>query len=141
MTTPVIAYNDFLSRVPDANNLVFLGMTELAAKGMNHPGNFVSYNWKVLYAKIDYKVVGVIAFEFQELSNSYWICMSYVLPDYRRLGVHSALWKGLIDHCKQEKVERVYTSISIKNSSMLDVAKSQGRVPTSVNYVYELEKS
>ncbi len=115
-------------------------MTELAAKGMNAPGNYVSYNWKVLYANINNKVVGVTTYEFQEISNSYWICLSYVLPEYRRIGVHSALWKALLERCKQEKVERVYTSISIKNSSMLDVAKSQGRVPTSVNYVYELEK-
>jgi hypothetical protein len=73
--------------------------------------------------------VGVITFENEPALKRVWVFQSYVLPEYRRRGIYTAMWDSLVLHAINEcKAKSIQSGVHVKNVEMRAAAKSQGRI-------------
>lgn len=95
---------------------------------------FPTPNLEGILAKLNDKVVGFLSFE--EHDGGYWTNLTYVVPEHRRKGIHTAMFEKLKARAESEKKSKIVSSSDIGNEASNKSQLSQGRVPTSYNYVY-----
>jgi len=76
--------------------------------------------------------IGIITYEVQKHSKSYYILLGYVSPNSRQQGVYRLLWNALVARAKEEKINKIVSSAHVNNKAMREAAKKLGREESGV---------
>ena len=96
----------------------------------------ISYDSEGILAYVDDKLAGFMSFEREKWNNSISIGLAYVLPEYRLKGVHSAMFKDLVDFTKSINFSYITTGTHVNNKEAQAAFEAQGRVLTILRYHY-----
>lgn len=136
---PKIVHHDAFCRTP-AVRLAARGWLELLdANLIDDSGIPFGWDYKsiVAYSEDD-TPIGVLVWADQAWGNQISISLAYVLPDYRRMGVHTAMWLAIVDKARELKRPVISSSASIRNAASRASMASQGRGETGVSTVYHV---
>jgi GNAT superfamily N-acetyltransferase len=86
--------------------------------------------------------VAVLTYYDRPAMNDMWISLAYVLPEWRRKGVHTALFARLVEKAKEAKRRAICSGAHINNTASRQAMLAQGRVEQFVttNFVVPLEE-
>jgi ribosomal protein S18 acetylase RimI-like enzyme len=87
------------------------------------------------------KAVGFLAFHVDETNRDCHVTLSYVIEQYRGLGLHDRMWDQLVKWCKKHKYPMISSATSVHNTHMQRVMARQGRVPVSINYAFYVDEA
>lgn len=92
-------------------------------------------NWAIV-AFMGLVPVGLIAYENVKWRKIVWISLSYVVPKYRRRGIHTRLFKELRKKALtlEGAPREIQGGVSAKNTVMQSAAIAQGRQATFTVY-------
>lgn len=71
--------------------------------------------------------VGFLAYSWDEEAEEIWIELSFILPEYRRKGIYTALFERLVQIANRKGASSVRSGIHPNNEPMLKAAVSTGR--------------
>lgn len=133
-----IEHYDGLNRTP-ALPLAVEGWFRLFQQGL--AGDTVQVQWdhnSLVAFDNDDVAMGIITYAHLEYLKSLTVCIGYVRPAYRRLGVYRALWDALVGKATEMKASVIDSSTFIENAPMRAVASDQRRRETSVNLRFDV---
>ena len=74
------------------------------------------------------EAVGVISWRLTDGGAEIWICMGYVLPQFRRCGIYRELWEGLVLHARESGAVRIDASEEVLGGIEIGRASCRERV-------------
>lgn len=108
--------------------------------GQSSKGVAVSENpWTVVAMDGDKCVGFALHFPYPSV-NALWIEASYVDPDYRRRGIHKAMFERVVLQAKIEGCESVQSAAHVNNKESIASMKRQGREVFGLMFTYDVEK-
>lgn len=88
----------------------------------------------------DGKPVGFILIMPYRETDCLWISDAFVLPEYRRKGIHSLMFARVARQAEIEGVSAVGSGVHVTNKASIAAMESQGREVTGFFYRYEIKK-
>ncbi len=123
--------SDSLASSP-ALPLIVQGWAQMLEKGMAdpHSPNVVSSDHHVLWVEDTQEanqVVAAMSYMNYQSSNTFWICVSYVRPEYRRLGLYKTMYSRLKQLARKGSYSSICSGVVESNTVMQETAQSTGR--------------
>jgi GNAT superfamily N-acetyltransferase len=87
------------------------------------------------------EAVGVISWRKTDGGAEVWICMGYVLPQFRRCGIYRRLWEALIRHARKIGAVRIGSATNLANKEMRAFYRASGRTETNVISMFRLNRA
>lgn len=72
------------------------------------------------------KVMGFLSFRPYEDQKEMWIIMAYVKPEYRRQGLHKAMFDRLVEYCTEKGFFAINSGAAWTNSASIESQKKRG---------------
>lgn len=89
----------------------------------------------VLIAFVDDRPVGFLAYRYDATCGSWWIMLSYVLPDHRKHGIHTRLFNSLVERAKARgDILTIKSGTHINNKPAQAAFERQGRLISGLFY-------
>jgi GNAT superfamily N-acetyltransferase len=111
---------------------------ELAAAGMTDEHEWAPLgSCRALFAFKHGEPIGCLLFFLRE-RNDFWIQLGYVVPQERRTGVYSELWKRLVVIAEAEQVAEIRGAASIKNEGIQRFNERIGRELVAFTYRFTI---
>jgi GNAT superfamily N-acetyltransferase len=85
--------------------------------------------------------VGVLTYTDQDWSNTLFVNIAYVIPTWRRQGVHMKMWEAIVEKAKVLQRPMITSSTHINNAISRASMAKQGRKETSVYVRYNVDLS
>ncbi|QXV74137.1 GNAT family N-acetyltransferase protein [Rhizobium phage RHEph12] len=83
------------------------------------------------------KVLGfLVAYDWRSVNT--YISVAYTLPEFRKLGIHTALFNALKDDCLKRNIHTIHSSVHANNVEAVAAMEKQGRIFGSRNVRYDL---
>ena len=85
----------------------------------------------------------VIAFTIynEAEDKSFWISHSWVAPDFRKQGLHTALFNKLVQIARKSGIKKIQSCHNAKNKAAAAAFLKQGRTAELVQYTYAVGKA
>lgn len=134
-----IEYFDDLAQSPSLG-LIDAFNHELKSKGLDQGGGATVINpnaWTVAAMDGD-ECIGFCAHMPFKEADCLWIQAAYVVPHRRGEGVHSAMFKRVVEQARLECVSSVQCATHIDNEGARAAFHKQGRVPFGIMYRYNV---
>jgi len=80
--------------------------------------------------------VGVCTFSHEKPWKKIWISQSYVVPEYRGLGIYRMMWERVTLKAAELKCVKIQSGTHPNNTAMRQIARKQGRVETGIELTY-----
>lgn len=93
-----------------------------------------------LYLKHKGEIAAFLLFNEDETDHTINIVLGYVLPQYRRYGLYTRLYKALVKAAKKRKLKAIYGTIVVGNEAMEAAARKLGRSPVTTTWKHLLRK-
>lgn len=132
-----ISYFDGPNRTP-AIPLIARCWHELIEANLILPVIPFGYDNHVLVAAEDGKPVGFITWNKAEWSKTAYICLGYVLPEYRGKGIYRQLWNALVEKAREQKLISIEGNTAIKNQAMRGSMLALGRTERGVIATFDI---
>lgn len=128
-----ISHVNFLANTP-ALKLAVAGWHELLQRDLcGESGCLVAWDQHAIIANIDDKPIGVMTWFDNDWSNAVHVMIAYVLPEYRRQGVHRAMWKALVAKAQELNRPVIQSSVHISNMESRAAMIAEQRFTTGFN--------
>jgi GNAT superfamily N-acetyltransferase len=113
---------------------------ELLETGLTHPSiQLPVWNDPALVAFHGETAVGAMIYRHDQTQGSWYIMSSYVMPEYRRQGVHSLLFETLVERAKKRgDILAIHSGTHIDNEASRRSQEAQGRKLYAVYYEYRI---
>ena len=112
---------------------------ELLRDGLTDPGaQVVQYDHKGIVALIDDDPLAVLTWGEQAYANQVFVGVAFVLPAFRRQGIHTRMWKELIIKTRALKRPVIVSGAHIKNKGSIAMQRSQGRMDVALLTRFEV---
>jgi RimJ/RimL family protein N-acetyltransferase len=97
-------------------------------------GVLIGYDHKSIVAFDDDggEPIGVLTWINQDWANQLYVMLAYVVPGHRRKGVHTAMWRALVEKAGELKRPAIASGTSSTNAISRAVMASQGRAEAGV---------
>lgn len=127
---------DFYQEDCDQTNQYFaekLNEINLQGKGRHIPNSLPDVHGAI-WAKCSDTIAGGLFYDTEKAqgSNSLWIVLVYVNPEYRQQGIYKMLHQQATDIARSLGREKVITWFSLANQKMFQIGKSVGYSGTMV---------
>lgn len=96
------------------------------------------YKDKVIVARWNDEIVGLIAYRFEKGDGSLWVILGGVKPNYRLRGCYTKLFAKLVEVARKEGAVRIEASTHVTNNAMRCFNKKLGRTETHVISRYDI---
>ncbi|MNV84066.1 Acetyltransferase (GNAT) family protein [compost metagenome] len=105
-----------------------------------HPYQAPAWNDPCLLAIDDTgNAKGFIIYRYDQQRSSWFIMLAYVEPAYRREGIHSALFRSLVERAeKRGDILSIESGTHAKNLRAQAAFEAQGRTKVAISYEYRL---
>ncbi len=82
---------------------------------------------------------GFMIYRYDHVKCSWFILLSYVRPEHRRKGIHTELFRGLVQRgVARDDILKIESGTHFHNGTAQAAFKAQGRVPVAIMYEYTL---
>jgi GNAT superfamily N-acetyltransferase len=100
-------------------------------------GVMIGYDHKSIVAFADDGTpVGMLSWINQDWANQLYVMLAYVVPEHRRKGVHTAMWRALVEKAIELKRPVIAGGTSIANVGSRAMMASQGRAEAGIYTKY-----
>ena len=83
---------------------------------------------------------GFIAYRVDEMRSGWFIMLSYVPEDFRRQGIHTALFEALVARAKAKgDILRIESGTHVDNIAAQRAFERQGRHAVAIHYTYNVK--
>lgn len=125
---PTIHYDESLNY---SDSFVFFlrEYAKLIELGHANPVTTWNTDTRVVWASMEGKPVGVMAFSFNKNTKAGWIYLSSVDPEYRRRGIYQAMHKRMREELKKLGAKKVESLVHVSNDGMVKAAATLGMEP------------
>jgi RimJ/RimL family protein N-acetyltransferase len=136
-----IEHYDRIVRTPALKLAVQCWHELLSSDLIDDGASAVSWDQKAIVAfdDLNARAIGVLTYFDQDYTNSVAVALAYVLPGYRGMGVHTAMWQTLVEKAKELKRPCITSSTHVDNATSRDAMRSQGRKELGVLVRYKVE--
>lgn len=111
---------------------------QLNEAGYGHPVLNAGNKSSAIYAEIDGKVVGIIAYRIEDDPlETAWIILSAVDPNYRKRGIYKLMHTSFENHVISLGSRKISSHVHINNKVRQASCESVGMIPVW----YKMEKS
>jgi GNAT superfamily N-acetyltransferase len=128
------------------NNTAILHLATTVWKELqdnNWDGGLIPISWDDhILAYYEYNKptpLGLITWQKQDWCKTCSIKLGYVLPELRRQGMYTELWKAAVVKAKEQKLIRIEGSTRINNTVLQETAIKLGRKPLFITYEFIIE--
>lgn len=99
----------------------------------------LSEKYVAYVARKDGVICAAMAFtEFVE-NQQYWISLAFVRKEFRRKGLHTAMFERVANQAKSNGVPTIRNEVNLCNGASIAAMAKQGRKAFSTIYSYEVE--
>jgi hypothetical protein len=129
-----IKHYDAICNTP-ALRLAVRGWHELLEAGLSPCGGvLIGWDHKsiVAFEDADGPPIGVLTWIDQPWSNQLYVMLAYVLPGHSRAGVHTAMWRAVVEKAAELKRPVIASGTSIGNATSRAAMASQGLLEAGV---------
>lgn len=131
--------NDPVAKYSDAWKFISQAETEV-----NHYANWLGLNRthpldKMVVAYKHNCFAGFIAYRCYDEDKEVYISMAYVVPEFRRQGVHTAMFKYLVELVQKDYLV-IHSGAALENITSIEAQKKRGSKIISVNTIYMLKR-
>ncbi|WP_412032811.1 GNAT family N-acetyltransferase [Nitratireductor aquimarinus] len=122
--------------------LVITALAELDAKGlatrpMDPPSQ---YDPCMVSFDSEGEPNGFVCYRYDARGSSWFILLAYVVPDLRRSGVHTAMFKALADRARARgDITSIDCGTDVHNKAAQAAFKAQGRIPIAIMFKYVIK--
>lgn len=92
----------------------------------------VQYDHKAIGVFEGSEILGVMTWVDQAWANQLSIALAYVIPNRRRQGVHSMMWRAVVEKARELKRPVISSGAAVANDPSRHMMQHQGRVETAV---------
>lgn len=86
------------------------------------------------------RAIGFLIYRYDAVKSSWFIMLSWVKPEHRRKGVHSALFNALVERAKKRgDILMIDCGTHVNNHAAQAAFAAQGRAQTAIMYSYHLK--
>jgi ribosomal protein S18 acetylase RimI-like enzyme len=87
------------------------------------------------------QVRGFIVYRWSDQRAEWFVMLAYVVPKWRRTGVHTSLFRMLVERAeKRGDIRAIVSGTHVDNNAAQAAFKSQGRKPISIMYEYVIKE-
>ncbi len=116
--------------------------SEIIEKGFSQGANsvYITPNAWTVAAMDGNKCIGFMLHVPYSAVDALWIEAAYVAPEYRRKGIHKAMFKRVVRQAEIEGVSSVQGAAHVNNIASISSMERQGRHVTGIIYSYDVKK-
>lgn len=91
-----------------------------------------------LVAEWEGNAIGIMIYRHDARDESWFIQLSYVSANYRRMGIHTKLFNTLVIRAQKKGIQYIKSGTDAANITAQAAFEKQGRVLTSYYYTYNV---
>ena len=134
----VIEQYDGLNNTP-ALPLALEGWHSLVQRGLTDNTIVIGWDDKALVYRKGGVAMGVLTFDLTEWRKEIYVKIGFVLPQYRRKGVYTALFDCLTEYARRKGIKFIVGATLTANAEMRATYKKQGRAEFAIISKFEVK--